>query len=342
MRSAWLITAFLTACPAPSSSDSGPDRPFVYPLDDLLRVQHLQVKGTHNSYHQAPDHDAVAEWNYSHAPLREQLSCEGVRQFELDIHQRSSGGFDVFHVPVLDEGTSCATLRQCLGDLRSWSDASPGHHPIFVMIEPKNGYREDEVEDYLAELEAAIDDSWPDRLLTPDLVQGHHPDLATALAADGWPTLGEVRGHLLLWLLDRGGFSEAYTRGGTDLGGRLMFPLSEPGDPFAAVMMRDGPEGNVEAIQALVQANYLVRTRSDSGGVESESDGEARRDAALESGATMISTDYPAPVEGSDYWLRLPEGTPSRCNPMTAPQECSSEALEDPRAIDHRWCWPSG
>ncbi len=339
MRCFWLLPLSLVGCPAPRGGDSGLDEAFEHPLDHALRVHHIQAKGTHNSYHLAPEHEAVGEWDYSHLPLDEQAACQGVRQFELDVHWRDDGGFDVLHVPVLDVETNCATLRDCLGTLRDFSDDSPLHHPLFVMVEPKNGYRDEEVDDYLADLEAAVAETWPDRLLTPDLLRGEHPDLATAIATEGWPTLGQVRGHLLLWLLDSGGFRDAYTAGRPNLEGRLLFVRSEPGESFAAVMMRDDPVGGFEAIQRDVAAGYLVRTRSDAGGVESEGDGAARRDRSLDSGATMLSTDYPGPVQEHDYWLRLPGGSPSRCNPLTAPGSCTAEALEDPRAIDHRICW---
>jgi hypothetical protein len=339
MRCTWFFSVALTACPGPSPSDSDDDAPFEHPMDELLRVNHLQAKGTHNSYHQDPGHDAIDEWAYSHAPLAEQAACQGVRQLELDVHLREGGGFDVLHVPVLDPLSSCETLRDCLGALRDFSDASPAHHPLFVMVEPKNGLSEGEIEGYVAELEAAVDETWPDRLLTPGLVQGDHPDLPTALQQEGWPTLGEVRGHLLLWLLDSGALRDAYTHGGTSLAGRRMFVRSDPGDPFAAVMMRDDPLGGSDDIQQLVAAGYLVRTRADAGGVSSEQEAAARRDTAIASGATMISTDFPAPVDEHDYWLQLPGGSPSRCNPITAPEDCSSEAIEDPRAIDHRGCW---
>jgi hypothetical protein len=334
-----LAALLLTGCPAPPADDSAVEPPVEHPLDDVLRVHHLQAKGTHNSYHQQPGHDAVDEWMYSHAPLDEQAACQGVRQFELDLHWDEEGSFEVLHVPAFDPETSCATLRDCLDDLRRFSDASPGHHPLFVMLEPKDAYRAEEVETYLAELEAAVAESWPDRLLTPDLLRGAHPDLATAIAEQGWPTLGEVRGHLLLWLLDSGGFRDAYTQDRPGLEGRLLFALSSPGSSYAAVMMNDDPVSGYDSIQERVSAGYLVRTRADAGGVSSEEEGAERRDIAIGSGATMLSTDYPAPVEEHDYWLQLPGGTPSRCNPITAPTECSAEAIEDPRAIDHGLCW---
>ncbi len=336
-----LLAGLLLGCPGPAPSDSADPVGFSYPLDDVLRVHHLQAKGTHNSYHQAPEHDVIDEWNYSHAPLQDQLACQGVRQLELDFTWDEQGGFEVVHVPLLDPGTSCDSLRECLGQLWDWSEGNPAHHPIFVMLEPKDRVREDEAEDYLRQLEAALLESWPQqRLLTPDLVRGSWTDLPTALSQEGWPLLGDVRGRMLLWLLDSGVVRDAYTHGGQHLDGRLMFVRSDPGEPYAAVLMRDDPLGSLESIQDAVRQGYLVRTRADSGGAEARAGDDSRLQAALESGATMISTDFPGPEEGVDYLVRMPGGTPSRCNPLTAPAECASEDLEDPVYMDHRRCWP--
>ena len=49
-----------------------------YPMDDTLRMNHLQGLGTHNSYHLQPDVD-ILPWRYSHLPLDEQLGEQGVR-----------------------------------------------------------------------------------------------------------------------------------------------------------------------------------------------------------------------------------------------------------------------
>src|SRR4051794_27012410 len=73
---------------------------------EKLPINQLQFIGTHNSYHirepGAPKR--VPEWNYSHAPLEVQLE-RGVRSLELDLHFKA-GQFEVFHVPLLDEGTT--------------------------------------------------------------------------------------------------------------------------------------------------------------------------------------------------------------------------------------------
>lgn len=69
---------------------------------DGLRLNQIQVIGSHNSYHVAPP-AAVLDlirgirpeadaWNYTHPPLREQLAEHGLRQFELDVFADPEGG----------------------------------------------------------------------------------------------------------------------------------------------------------------------------------------------------------------------------------------------------------
>ena len=62
--------------------------------------------------------------------------------------------------------------------------------------------------------------------------------------------------------------------------------------------------------------------------------GDLRRfEAALDSGAQLISTDFPSPPPGVDYAVDIPGGTPSRCNPLTAPPGCVAEDIEDPSRL---------
>ena len=70
-----------------------------YPLDDVLTLSDVQAKGTHNSYHMEPDFAFDASHEYTHLPLDEQLSEQGVRQFEIDLHYHVDEGFQVFHIP---------------------------------------------------------------------------------------------------------------------------------------------------------------------------------------------------------------------------------------------------
>ena len=70
--------------------------------DATMRVNQIQVVGTHNSYHagfapseaklmRAKDPRAFEALDYSHRPLGEQLSA-GVRQIEIDVYADSKGG----------------------------------------------------------------------------------------------------------------------------------------------------------------------------------------------------------------------------------------------------------
>jgi hypothetical protein len=68
-----------------------------------VRMNQMQVIGTHNSYHQrahdslmkliaARNPSAVSELDYGHRPLGEQLADLGIRQVELDCYVDTAGG----------------------------------------------------------------------------------------------------------------------------------------------------------------------------------------------------------------------------------------------------------
>ncbi len=332
-----LVALLAPACsPAPGCD---------HPMDDRLTLAQVQVKGTHNSYHLAPEHGAVPDLDYTHAPLDVQLDEQGVRQFELDIYfQPDRAEFRVAHIldMDLDPDSSCSPLVECLGLLRAWSDEHPAHLPLAVFVDLKDYFDAATAEDYFGLLEARILSVWPvERLITPAQVQGDHPDLRSAVTGQGWPTLGEARGKALFVLFEGGDWNEHYTHGHAHLDGRLLFArTSNPALPFASVLMMDDPMDGFEAIQQEVAQGFLVRTRADSGWDEIHGANPDRRDKAFASGAHFVSTDAPAPVEGIESWVEVPDGLPARCNPVTAPEGCHSRAVEDPDCV--RSGWPGG
>jgi hypothetical protein len=144
-------------------------------IDDCVRLNEIQVLGTHNSYHIAPEPPLLA-WlgerarniEYSHKPLDEQLSRLGIRKFELDVFADPEGGryarpaafgraeglapvgpellapgFKVIHTQDVDYRTTCSTLKACLTTIRDWSRSHAWHVPIMVMIEAKDMVVED-------------------------------------------------------------------------------------------------------------------------------------------------------------------------------------------------------
>lgn len=306
-----------------------PADPALFADQPGLRMNEIQVTGTHNSYHQRPGDTLLAiamtfvpdaaAWDYSHAPLDVQLE-RGVRSFELDIHYKADG-FHVFHAP-LDMGTSCETLVDCLNTVRAWSLANPGHVPISFLLEGK-------VEAMLLDpavypldstafdrLDAEIRSVFPEEtLITPDGVRGEYPTLEAAVLRRGWPLLQDVRGKVMFVLHEGGRERDLYTEGRPSLEGRPMFVRSEPGRADAATLVVDQP--HVDRIRELARAGYWVRTRADSG----IRPAPERLERALASGAHVISTDFPAgeACETTGYVAAFSGNAPARLNPANTP-----------------------
>ena len=170
-----------------------------------------------------------------------------------------------------------------------------------------------------------------DEIITPDDVRGSHATLEEAvLAGDAWPTVAQSRGKFL-FLLDNEAKRELYLAGHPSLRGRVMFTPSTPGAPDAAFIKDNdplGPDGlEWQRIQAFVAAGYVVRTRADADTVQARNGDTIPRDAALQSGAQWVSTDYPTRAEispfGTGYFVELPGGGVARCNPISAPFACT-------------------
>ncbi|KAF6816701.1 hypothetical protein CSOJ01_02876 [Colletotrichum sojae] len=137
-----------------------------------VRMNQVQVIGTHNSYHrEAPlnEHPAqaailpnVQNYYYSHPALDVQATYQSVRSFELDIFADPEGGhyatrlvrrlallddtpdpdlqvpgIKVLHVADADYHPTCKTFVSCLNIVKAWSAAHPDHVPIPFMIEFK-------------------------------------------------------------------------------------------------------------------------------------------------------------------------------------------------------------
>lgn len=330
-----IVMASLTGC---LGSDSGNG---IFGGDsekEPLRINHIQMKGTHNSYHIEPLFSPTREYMYTHQPLDFQVSQQGVRQFEIDVWWDIREGLRVYHNQY-DSGTTCPTFENCLEALLGWSNENPLHHPLFIWIEPKDWPEQAtdvtttlEISGLLEDIEQEIAQFWPlNKTITPDDVRGESATLKDSVITDGWPLLEESRGKAIFVLLASGESRDLYVEAYPGLSGARMFTLSDESSNEAAIFSLTDPIGSGEEITRLVSEGYIVRSRADSGGEEADNNDTTRRDAALAAGAHSISTDYPAQVDGVDYWVEIPEGTPSRCNPITSPTWCTSNAIEDQR-----------
>ncbi|MFO0558607.1 MAG: Ca2+-dependent phosphoinositide-specific phospholipase C [Polyangiales bacterium] len=306
-------------------------------MDESLRMNHLQAKATHNSYHLRPRNVDLPDWNYEHAPLPTQLSMLGVRGLELDLNYNARcNRFEVFHVAAVDDRTTCRQFTECLLHIRNFSQQNPGHHPLFIHIEPKGSegnYSAAGFAEIEREILTVFDRSW---IITPDEVRGASSSLSEAVTTRGWPTLAQTRGRVLFYLDNTTAPRTVYTNGGRDLVNRLMFVDSRVGDPFAAVMVLNDPIGQATEIASALRAGYIVRTRADSNPTVAMTNDRAQLTAALASGAQIVSTDFPARITGSEYFVEIPMGIPSRCSSVTAPMGCTPALVEDPSKLTAR------
>lgn len=304
-----------------------------------LRLNQVQVLGSHNSYHVAPTVEpwsGVQAWQFTHDPLAQQFQSEGIRQIELDVYA-DPNGIRVLHVPDVDFGTTCATWVVCLRQVKAWSDAHPRHMPITILTElndtdynlptpilPWDGPAMDQLD---AEIRSVFP---PGDVITPDAVRGRHATLAEAITTDGWPRIDDVRGKVMFVMDNSGSYRDTYTAGHPTLEHRMIFTNSDVGRPDAAFVKENDPIGSQQTIRDLVGAGYVVRTRADADTVQARANDTTQRDAAIASGAQWVSTDYEVPgrAYGQPYFVAVPGGTPARCNPINAPSWCTSSQIE--------------
>jgi hypothetical protein len=300
--------------------------PFAPLRSDAMRIHHLQLKGSHNSYHRAPRLSLARQWRYTHAPLEVQLSTQGVRQIELDVRY-DRGQVVVGHLPIVDGRSTCRSLRRCLAILKKWSRTHPAHVPVFVFIEPKEDLAPSGLDGKMHVIEHDIRAVFTrDQLLVPDDVASDPTSLQRSVAQTGWPTLHESRGRFAFVLFGPVKHRHAYAKGRPALHGRTMFVASEPQRPESAIINLDDPLASRRMIEAAVRRGLLVRTRADARLVQDP----ARRNAALSSGAHFVATDFPSLARS---WVDLGDIAPVRCNPISAPETCHGQDIAE---IEHR------
>jgi hypothetical protein len=255
----------------------------------------------------------------------------------------SAPGIKVLHIQDYDYRTTCLSFVACLREIKAWSDAHRGHVPIAILLETKDAplpplFPATVPVPWTADAMRAIDREiravFPRRrIVAPDDVRGRRRTLEAAVLRDGWPALARSRGKVVFLLDNEEPYRSSYLGGDPSLRGRPVFTNSLPGQPDAAFVKVNDPTGaNLARIRSLVRRGYVVRTRADEDTREARADDPGRRRLALASGAQWVSTDYPAPGLaarfGSGYAVRLPNGRPARCNPVTAPRRCRSGRLD--------------
>ncbi|MEV8532677.1 phosphatidylinositol-specific phospholipase C domain-containing protein [Streptomyces sp. NPDC051211] len=91
-------------------------------------------------------------------------------------------------------------LAGCLADIRSWHDAHPGHRPVVLKLELKDGFAAN-LGRGPAELDALLTAKLGDALYRPAQLAAGHPDLDTAARAGAWPSRSALAGKFLVELI---------------------------------------------------------------------------------------------------------------------------------------------
>ena len=252
------VVVGLAACSGGGSNRGGAGSTTTTLPGDDVRINQIQVLGSHNSYHRRPpaallsslqrDAPAIAlEMDYAHAPLVTQLSKYGLRQLEIDAWFDPKGGryakrpalaniglsadgpaalrepgFKVFHDNELDFESSCLTLEVCLTQIEQWSKANPSHVPVMVLVELK----EESLEQEAAARGTPVPKGAIPRAITTEVLDKLDAEIRSVVPPADMITPDDVRGtHATL--------AEAVrTDGWPALGhsrGKLLFTLDNEG-----------------------------------------------------------------------------------------------------------------
>lgn len=326
------------------------------------KLNETQVIGSHNSYKSAMpapileylrkiNPSAAQSLEYEHLPLSEQLNL-GLRNLELDVFHDPMGGkftnpkslamlpegstFDakkeleepglkLFHVQDLDVQSHHLLFKNALLELKNWSDQHPDHHPIFVLINAKDGQVPMTVSP-LSFTGPALDSIdlevrtylGLDKLITPDQVRGDFESLEKAVLAKNWPELEAAKGKFLFVLDESEAKIRTYLEEKPSLKNAALFVNLKEGNPESGFRIINDPVSNEPYIQDLVRKGYIIRTRADSDTKEARTGDYSKFEKAKTSGAQVISTDYylPSRLFPSDYSVSFENRTFVRPNPI--------------------------
>lgn len=336
---------------------------FILPDLDTVKLNQIQVIGSHNSYKQAiepalmtmlkrADSTTIKGIEYSHLSLSEQLDM-GLQNLEIDIYADEKGGkyahpkgldwapgqpsydpqgemnkpgFKVLHIQDIDFRSNCLTFAACLEELKRWSDAHPGHYPVFITMNAKddvikrpgftipekfNARTFDQLDSVIA---TGIGRG---KLIIPDDVRGQAQTLEAAVLAGNWPTVEAAKGKFMFVLDETGEKRAAYIAGHPSLKKRVLFANAEPGTPEAAFLILNDPLADGNKIQEMVKKGYIVRTRADAETKEARTNDKRKFEAACRSNAQIITTDYYVKSTHfpSDYVISFDGGKYLRLNP---------------------------
>lgn len=191
-------SAALTVTPLVSPAFAQTAQPGALPYSASTGV------GVHNAYEQGT------------FPYLADALDSGASMLEIDVWTNNfASGWRVSHENPLGNKNNCTAaatpeeLRAnprdqafdgCLADLRTWSEANPGHRPILLKVEMKDGFNASNGRGP-AEFDALVREQLGDALYGPGQLAGPGQTLDDAVQSDGWPSRDELAGKFLIHLI---------------------------------------------------------------------------------------------------------------------------------------------
>ncbi|MCY1065434.1 Ca2+-dependent phosphoinositide-specific phospholipase C [Nannocystis sp. RBIL2] len=204
----------LAAVPATAHADA-PDALDFWWSDSYSDVYFARPHNTYQKTAEYPNLD-YALWDGFHA-------------LELDVHEyKQVGGVKQFPVKHdawnSDTGNNCrwgqgGYLRDCLHDIRNWSDYNPGHLPITVQIDLKaiSPYAWGDAQ--YDELHAQVAEVLGSKLYRPNELRAFtgNDSLRQGVYTSGWPSLSALQGKVIVLIMggplgDKNDYQENYVR----------------------------------------------------------------------------------------------------------------------------------
>jgi hypothetical protein len=266
-------TVLLVACG--DDDDGGAGTATTAAVEDEVRMNEIQVLGSHNSYHLRPEpavldgiaafagEQAAIELDYEHLPITEQLEEHGIRQLELDVYADPEGGrfadrpaaaliglptesgepaldepgFKVLHQVDVDFRSTCLTFVACLEEVEAWSSSNPDHTPVMIMVEAKQLSLADATEGEL-DLEALGVELTDVLTFDRELFDALEEEIRSVFASERLITPDDVRG-------DAETLEEAVLAGDAwptldEAAGKVLFSLVDTG-PTRDTYIGDAP-----------------------------------------------------------------------------------------------------
>jgi hypothetical protein len=167
---------------------------------DEPRQSHPTTVGVHNAYQKAT------------FPYLADALDSGAGLIELDVWADSPTRlWRVNHELVGQSNNNCAAgglrtgnrdrgLSDCLSNMKLWHDAHPGHRPIIIKVEFKNGF-DGRVGLGPADFDRLVAARLGDAIYRPADLLGNYQTLEDAAVADNWATRSQLAGKFLFEII---------------------------------------------------------------------------------------------------------------------------------------------